>query len=64
MSDKRTPKPFSRFETDQEAEDFIGTVELSEYDFSGFLGVRATWPFPVSVQGRECRHTSAAKPAQ
>lgn len=29
-------KPFPRFETDEEAERFVDTADLSEYDFSGF----------------------------
>lgn len=29
-------KPFPRFETDEEAERFVETADLSEYDFSAF----------------------------
>jgi len=29
-------RPFPVFETDKEAEDFVATADLSEYDFSGF----------------------------
>jgi predicted DNA binding CopG/RHH family protein len=29
-------KPFPRFETDEDAERFVDTADLSEYDFSGF----------------------------
>jgi len=29
-------KPFLVFRTDKEAEDFVDTADLSEYDFSGF----------------------------
>lgn len=36
MNDKRKLKQFPRFETDSEAEDFVGKADLSEYDFSGF----------------------------
>jgi predicted DNA binding CopG/RHH family protein len=33
-------KPFPRFETDEEAERFVETADLSEYDFSGFRPAR------------------------
>jgi predicted DNA binding CopG/RHH family protein len=33
-------KPFPDFKTDKEAEDFVDTADLSEYDFSGFRPVR------------------------
>lgn len=38
MSDKRAKerKAFPRFETDEEAERFVATADLSEYDFSNF----------------------------
>lgn len=36
MSDKKELKKFPVFTTDKEAEDFMETVDLSEYDFSGF----------------------------
>jgi predicted DNA binding CopG/RHH family protein len=38
MSDKKAKKlkPFPRFNTDEEAERFVDTADLSEYDFSGF----------------------------
>nr|VFK58700.1 MAG: Predicted DNA binding protein, CopG/RHH family [Candidatus Kentron sp. TUN]VFK63510.1 MAG: Predicted DNA binding protein, CopG/RHH family [Candidatus Kentron sp. TUN]VFK67860.1 MAG: Predicted DNA binding protein, CopG/RHH family [Candidatus Kentron sp. TUN] len=36
MSSKEKLKNFPRFETDREAEDFVDTADLSEYDFSGF----------------------------
>jgi predicted DNA binding CopG/RHH family protein len=29
-------KPFPRFKSDEEAEKFVATADLSEYDFSGF----------------------------
>jgi predicted DNA binding CopG/RHH family protein len=42
MSDKRAkePKPFPRFDTDEEAERFVATANLSEYDFSNFKPTR------------------------
>ncbi len=42
MSDKKAKKlkPFPRFDTDEEAERFVETADLSEYDFSGFRPVR------------------------
>jgi predicted DNA binding CopG/RHH family protein len=33
-------KPFPRFETDEEAERFVDTADLSEYDFSDFRPTR------------------------
>nr|VFJ57165.1 MAG: Predicted DNA binding protein, CopG/RHH family [Candidatus Kentron sp. DK] len=36
MNDKKRLKRFPQFETDSEAEDFVGKADLSEYDFSGF----------------------------
>ena len=33
-------KPFPTFATDEEAEEFVATADLSEYDFSGFKRVR------------------------
>jgi predicted DNA binding CopG/RHH family protein len=33
-------KPFPRFDTDEEAERFVATADLSEYDFSGFRPMR------------------------
>lgn len=33
-------KPFPRFDTDEEAERFVETADLSEYDFSGFRPAR------------------------
>ena len=38
MNDKK--KPFPRFETDEEAERFVETADLSEYDFSDFKPMR------------------------
>ena len=42
MSDKKAKKlkPFPRFDTDEEAERFVETADLSEYDFSGFRPMR------------------------
>ncbi len=42
MSDNesRKLKPFPRFDTDEEAERFVETADLSEYDFSGFRPMR------------------------
>lgn len=37
---KPTLKPFARFETDEEAERFVDTADLSEYDFSAFQPLR------------------------
>jgi predicted DNA binding CopG/RHH family protein len=37
MNGKDGLKPFPTFETDQEAEDFVDTADLSEYDFSQFV---------------------------
>jgi predicted DNA binding CopG/RHH family protein len=38
MSDRKAKKlkPFPRFDTDEEAERFVETADLTEYDFSGF----------------------------
>jgi len=36
MSDKKGLKPFPTFKTDAEAEEFVATADLTEYDFSGF----------------------------
>ena len=33
-------KPFPRFATDEDAEHFVETADLSEYDFSGFRPTR------------------------
>ena len=33
-------KQFPSFKTDEEAEDFVATADLSEYDFSNFKTVR------------------------
>lgn len=42
MSDKQAnrAKPFPRFDTDEEAERFIATADLAEYDFSNFKPTR------------------------
>ena len=42
MSDKgaKVLKAFPRFDTDEEAEHFVATADLSEYDFSGFRPTR------------------------
>ena len=42
MNDKKAKKlkPFPRFDTDEEAERFVDTADLSEYDFSGFRPAR------------------------
>ena len=42
MNDKKAKKlkPFPRFDTDEEAERFVDTGDLSEYDFSGFKPAR------------------------
>jgi predicted DNA binding CopG/RHH family protein len=37
---KTSGKQFPTFKTDKEAEDFVATADLSEYDFSGFRPVR------------------------
>jgi len=39
MSGETTRKQFPQFETDKEAEDFVDTMDLSEYDFSGFTSL-------------------------
>ncbi len=39
MSDKKKLKNLPRLKTDQEAEDFVETADLSEYDLSGFKPV-------------------------
>lgn len=36
----RARKPFPRFKSDEEAERFVETADLSEYDFSGFKPAR------------------------
>lgn len=36
MSDKKKLKKLPRLTTDKQAEDFVDTVDLSEYDLSGF----------------------------
>jgi len=42
MSDEKAKKlkPFPRFDTDEEAERFVETADLSEYDFAGFKPMR------------------------
>ena len=42
MSDKREKalKPFPRFDSDEAAERFVATADLSEYDFRGFRPTR------------------------
>ncbi len=42
MNGKKEPalKPFPRFDTDEAAERFVETADLSEYDFSGFRPTR------------------------
>jgi predicted DNA binding CopG/RHH family protein len=42
ISDKKENKlkPFPRLDTDEEAERFVETADLSEYDFSGFEPTR------------------------
>ena len=41
MSGKKEKlKPFPRFDTDEEAERFVATADLSEDDFSGFKPAR------------------------
>ena len=47
MSNAKSPKtganagkPFPRFDTDAEAEQFVDTADLSEHDFSGFKPMR------------------------
>jgi predicted DNA binding CopG/RHH family protein len=37
---QRKLKPFPRFATDEEAERFVETADLSEYDVSGFRPMR------------------------
>jgi uncharacterized protein len=36
MAEKQGLKPFPSFKTDEEAEEFVATADLSEYDLSGF----------------------------
>jgi hypothetical protein len=36
-------KPFPRFDTDEAAERFVDTADLSEYDFSDFRPTRFTF---------------------
>lgn len=36
MNMKKGKKPFPKFETDEAAERFVDTADLSEYDFSDF----------------------------
>ena len=36
MSKKKTNKTLPRYASDKEAEDFVDTADLSEYDLSGF----------------------------
>jgi predicted DNA binding CopG/RHH family protein len=38
--EEKALKPFPRFDTDKQAEDFVATADLSEYDFSGFRPTR------------------------
>lgn len=42
MSDVKSKmrKPFPSFNTDEEAESFVETADLSEYDFSSFIPAR------------------------
>ena len=42
-------KPFPRFDTDEEAERFVETADLSEYDFSSFRPMRFEFE-PKSAQ--------------
>jgi predicted DNA binding CopG/RHH family protein len=37
---KPKPKPFPEFKSDEEAETFVATADLSEYDFSDFKPMR------------------------
>lgn len=39
MSEQKTPKSFPVFQTDEEAERFVDTADLSNYDFSQFRPV-------------------------
>ena len=39
MNEQKTPKPFPTFRTDEEAEQFVESADLSEYDFSQFKPV-------------------------
>lgn len=36
MSDRKGLKPLPALETDEEAEDFVDSADLTEYDLSGF----------------------------
>jgi len=40
MKNKKELKQFPRFESDEDAERFVDTADLSEYDFSGFKPMR------------------------
>ena len=40
MSDKPMLKPFPDFQSDEEAEEFVATADLSQYDFSQFKPMR------------------------
>jgi hypothetical protein len=42
------PKPFSRFDTDEEADHFVETADLSEYDFSEFRSTRFEFELTVA----------------
>lgn len=40
MSGKKSLKPLPRLESDEEAERFVDTADLSQYDLSGFAPTR------------------------
>lgn len=40
MSRRRAPKPLPRLRSDEEAERFLETADLSQYDLSGFRPTR------------------------
>ena len=43
MNDEKALKPFPKFKSEAEAEDFVEKADLTEYDLSGFRPVRITF---------------------
>jgi hypothetical protein len=52
-------KPFPRFDTDEQAERFVDTADLSEYDFSSFRPTR----FKFEPKARSDQHARPPPPS-
>ncbi len=52
MSDKKKLKEFPVLESDQQAEDFVASANLEEYDFSAFKSVKFEFQKDERVQMR------------